>query len=126
MAIKDPAKTAPVYIAPDYPNATPPSLLLLILDLHPLSWSLLSNPPPEQLAGETDSHGHGEGATRLQTRAAETSLRFEEFINVLMVFVNSVLASSGSNQVVIYGATSGKSYVTHFSQGQRTVRVLER
>lgn len=107
MAIKDPqARAAAAYTVPDYPTSTPPSLLLLILDLHPLSWSLLSNPPP---ASSTDIESHAEGSTRLQTRAKETSLKLEEFIRVLMVFVNSVLASSGSNQVVIYGATSGKS-----------------
>lgn len=112
MAIKDPqARAAQAYKVPDYPTSIPSSLLLLILDLHPLSWSLLSNPPPTPLDGDVETHGHVEGVTRLQARAKETSLKLEEFINVLMVFVNSVLASSGSNQVVIYGATSGKSFV---------------
>jgi transcription initiation factor TFIIH subunit 3 len=80
---------------PEYPPSIPPSILLLILDLHPLSWSLLAQLPP------TD-----EG-----DKIKNASINLSEFLNSLMVFLNAVLASSGGNQVVVYGATSGRSYV---------------
>lgn len=38
-----------------------------------------------------------------------TALALKDFLSVLMIFLNSVLASNGSNQVVVYGATSGRS-----------------
>jgi len=93
MAVTAPAQqTAKV---PEYPSSIPPSLLLLILDLHPLSWSLLSQPAPPTADG---------------SKIANAPLELNGFLNVLMIFLNSVLASSGSNQVVVYGATSGRSY----------------
>jgi len=79
---------------PQYPPTIPPSLLLLIIDLHPLSWSLLSQPPPPAEEGD---------------KFKNASIDLQGFLNVLMVFLNAVLASSGGNQVVVYGATSGRS-----------------
>jgi transcription initiation factor TFIIH subunit 3 len=89
---KDPQDTIP-----EYPTSIPPSILLLILDLHPLSWSLLSQPPPQTEEGD---------------KIKNASIDLGGFLNVLMVFLNAVMASSGGNQVVVYGATSGKSYVS--------------
>lgn len=86
---KDPQDTIP-----QYPTTIPPSILLLILDLHPLSWSLLSQSPPPTEEGD---------------KIKNASINLGEFLNVLMVFLNAVLASSGGNQVVVYGATSGRS-----------------
>jgi transcription initiation factor TFIIH subunit 3 len=88
MAVQD------LHMVPSHPSSIPPSLLLLILDLHPLSWSLLSQTPP---VGES--------------KIPNVSINLNEFLNNLMVFLNAVLASSGGNQVVVYGATCGKSYV---------------
>ena len=79
---------------PQYPPTIPPSILLLIIDLHPLSWSLLSQPPPPNEEGD---------------KIKNASIDLQGFLNVLMVFLNAVLASSGGNQVVVYGATSGRS-----------------
>jgi hypothetical protein len=94
MAVTAPAQQETK--VPEYPSSIPPSLLLLILDLHPLSWSLLEQPPPKTEDG---------------SKIANSPLDLNGFLNVLMIFLNSVLASSGSNQVVVYGATSGRSYV---------------
>jgi len=79
---------------PQHPPTIPPSILLLIIDLHPLSWSLLSQPPPPNEEGD---------------KIKNASIDLQGFLNVLMVFLNAVLASSGGNQVVVYGATSGRS-----------------
>ena len=85
---------------PEYTSSIPPSILLLILDLHPLSWSLLAQDPPPNEEGD---------------KIKNASITLDGFLNVLMVFLNAVLASSGGNQVVVYGATCGRSYV--FSVG---------
>lgn len=100
MAVTNSNRDAAVTI-PEYPHSIPPSVLLLILDLHPLSWSLLSQPPPPNA-------DPGQGSS---SKVPYASIRLEEFISVLMIFLNAVLASGGGNQVVVYGATSGRSYV---------------
>jgi hypothetical protein len=100
MAVTNSNRDAAVTV-PEYPHSIPPSVLLLILDLHPLSWSLLSQlPPPNADPGQGSS-----------SKVPFASIRLEEFISVLMIFLNAVLASGGGNQVVVYGATSGRSYV---------------
>ncbi|RSH87123.1 RNA polymerase II transcription factor B subunit 4 [Saitozyma podzolica] len=89
-----------------YPSVTPPSLLLIILDLHPLSWSLLATPPaePPGVPEITPS-----GQARLIGRALPTALAASEFITMLLVFLNAHLASRWGNRVVVYGATGGRS-----------------
>lgn len=91
-----------------YPSVTPPSLLLVILDLHPLSWSLLATPPAEP-PGVPETTPSGQA--RLIGRALPTALAASEFITMLLVFLNAHLASRWGNRVVVYGATSGRSCV---------------
>jgi transcription initiation factor TFIIH subunit 3 len=105
MAVKEARES--IIKVPEHPISIPPSVLLLILDLHPLSWSLLSQPPPP----DADP---GQGSS---SKVAYASLHLDQFISVLMVFLNAVLASSGGNQVVVYGATSGRSYVVYLLMG---------
>ncbi|ORY26813.1 TFIIH subunit Tfb4/p34 [Naematelia encephala] len=82
---------------PLYPETTPASLLLVILDLHPLSWSILASAAPPPLPAD---------ATH---KAPNTSLSLTEFINILVVFLNAHLAVRWGNQVVVYGASAGTS-----------------
>lgn len=111
MAIKDPQQDRPSTVTiPEYPSSTPPSILLLILDLHPLSWSLLAQPPPAD-PGSSGGSGGGDAGTALENKVPYTSLSLDDFLNVLLVFLNAVMASSGANQVAVYGATAGRAYV---------------
>lgn len=85
---------------PTLPPSSSPSLLFLILDIHPLSWSLLADPP--NLPEERAHH---------MTHVAPARLPIEDFLNVLMVFLNAHLASTWGNEVVVYAATAGRSCV---------------
>ncbi|EIW69258.1 hypothetical protein TREMEDRAFT_62112 [Tremella mesenterica DSM 1558] len=78
-----------------------PSLLILIVDLHPLSWSLLSIPPSPQPSDPTLSP--------IIAKSLPSSLTLEEFITQLLVFLNAHLASQWGNRVVVYGVSAGKS-----------------
>jgi transcription initiation factor TFIIH subunit 3 len=89
--------------APDYPSSVPPSLLLLILDIHPLSWSLLAETPPPPREDDPEIVGAALNKTH------PTALTINEFLNVLIVFLNSHLAAAWGNDVVVYGATAGRS-----------------
>ena len=93
-----PASTATL---PFLPPTTPPSTLFLVLDIHPLSWSILSGPPPPNDL---------EPGTTL-AKAQPTSLHLSEFLDVLMVFLNAHLASRWGNEVVVFAATAGRAYV---------------
>ena len=88
---------------PDNPTAIPPSLLLLILDIHPLSWSLLAETPPPPKQDDPEIVGAALNKTH------PTSLTINEFLNSLIVFLNSHLAAAWGNDVVVYGATAGRS-----------------
>ncbi|KAK4688305.1 transcription initiation factor TFIIH subunit 3, partial [Tremellales sp. Uapishka_1] len=81
-----------------YPSITPPSLLLLILDIHPLSWSLLATPPPPSAHPQP-----------VINKAPATPLTLSEFVTTLMVFLNAHLASRWNNEVVVYAATAGRA-----------------
>lgn len=81
------------------PNTNTPSLLLVIVDLHPLSWHLLSSPPEPTPANATAS----------SSKAPLSPISITEFVTVLMVFLHAHLASRWGNQVVVYGATGGRS-----------------
>ena len=85
------------------PTSIPPSLLFLILDLHPLSWSLLAQPPAPPIGDHI----------ALVNKAPGTSLSINDFLNALTVFLNAHLASAWGNDVVVYGATAGKSSVVN-------------
>lgn len=67
------------------PQATPPSLLVVILDIHPLSWSLLAS------------------------SLGSTCLTLPELLESVLVFLNAHLASRWGNDVVVYAATRGQS-----------------
>lgn len=75
-----------------------PSLLFLILDIHPLSWHLLAQPPTQSSVDHTSSR-----------TPPLTSLDLSDFLNILMVFLNAHLAARWGNEVVVYAATAGKS-----------------
>ncbi|KAK6906428.1 hypothetical protein I203_100413 [Kwoniella mangroviensis CBS 8507] len=82
-----------------YPKTTPPSILLVILDIHPLSWSLLASPPP--LPSVPDQP--------IIDKAQATPISLPDFVTLLMVFLNAHLASRWGNEVVVYGASAGRA-----------------
>ena len=84
------------------PQTISPSLLLLILDIQPLSWSILAQPPSTSSESTTP-------LSSTLSKAPVQSLRFEEFLTILMVFLNAHLASRWGNEVVVYAATAGRS-----------------
>jgi transcription initiation factor TFIIH subunit 3 len=104
-------------------KSTPPSLLLVILDIHPLSWSLLSTESPSSLpaAASDGTNGNGPSASHAGTSASigdtgalaeripSTPLPLSEFITNLLVFLNAHLASRWGNQVVFFAAAPGRS-----------------
>lgn len=87
-----------------WPTSSPPSLLIAILDLHPLSWSLLSKlvPGSEEEAPEKAEKGEKE-------KAPIGPITLQEFATILMVFLNAHMASRWGNEVVVYGALPGKA-----------------
>ncbi|WWC92533.1 uncharacterized protein L201_007492 [Kwoniella dendrophila CBS 6074] len=89
----------PVTDYKSYPKTTPPSVLLVILDIHPLSWSLLSSPPPAIPYPEHPAID----------KAQATPMTLPDFVTLLMVFLNAHLASRWGNEVVIYGASAGRA-----------------
>ncbi|WVQ86292.1 hypothetical protein IAT38_008460 [Cryptococcus sp. DSM 104549] len=80
------------------PIVSPPATLVVVLDIHPLSWSLLHSPPA------TESH-----QIRAINDASSASINLTEFVTILMVYLNAHLASRWGNEVVVYGATAGKA-----------------
>ncbi|WVW80661.1 hypothetical protein I302_102647 [Kwoniella bestiolae CBS 10118] len=93
---------APPPPAPDlssYPKTTPPSVLLVIIDIHPLSWSLLASPPP--LPSVPDQPAID--------KAHASPMTLPDFVTILMVFLNAHLASRWGNEVVVYGASAGRA-----------------
>ncbi|ORX40919.1 TFIIH subunit Tfb4/p34 [Kockovaella imperatae] len=76
----------------------PPSLLLLILDVHPTSWSILSS--GSRTAKEL------EGSATI-SRAPVQSLGLAEFLNTLMIWLNAHLAARWGNEVVVFAAGAG-------------------
>ncbi|KAK1923302.1 TFIIH subunit Tfb4/p34 [Papiliotrema laurentii] len=94
-----PTMAPPQSTLPFLPPAIPPSTLFLILDIHPLSWSLLaSDPPPNDM----------EPGTTL-AKAPPTALSISHFLDILLVFLNAHLASRWGNEVVVFAATAGRS-----------------
>ncbi|KAL1412483.1 RNA polymerase II transcription factor B subunit 4 [Vanrija albida] len=85
-----------------WPQTSPPSLLIAVVDLHPLSWSLLSSlsPSPGPETGEKD-------------KAPVSPITVTEFATILMVFLNAHLASRWGNEVVVYGASAGKAVLLY-------------
>lgn len=82
-----------------WPSVSPPSLLIAIVDLHPLAWSLLANlQPPSSEANGAEKE-----------KAPVSPITLEEFVTVLVVFLNAHLASRWGNEVVVYGATPGRA-----------------
>ncbi|KAI9637162.1 TFIIH subunit Tfb4/p34 [Dioszegia hungarica] len=99
-----------------FPRSTPPSLLILILDIHPLSWSLLSSiEPPDPLDSPPPiapaEHHY------LLARAPIGPITLPDFLNVLLVFLNSHLASRWGNRVVVFAASAGKSKLLYPTAG---------
>ena len=87
------------------PLSTPPSLLVVILDLHPLSWSLLAS-------ASTDNLGHEPTSSEPTIPSSKPPLdliSLTEFVTILMVFLNAHLVSRWANEVVVYGAVGGRS-----------------
>ncbi|WWC72781.1 uncharacterized protein I206_106745 [Kwoniella pini CBS 10737] len=82
-----------------HPKTTPPSVLLVIIDIHPLSWSLLASPPP--LAPYPEHLGID--------KAQASPMTLPDFVTILMGFLNAHLASRWGNEVVVYGASAGRA-----------------
>ncbi|WWD20896.1 hypothetical protein CI109_105374 [Kwoniella shandongensis] len=82
-----------------YPTTTPPSVLLVIVDIHPLSWSLLASPPPAPPFP----------VNHAIDLAGASPMTLPDFVTILMVFLNAHLASRWGNEVVVYGATAGRA-----------------
>lgn len=67
-----------------------PSVLLVILDLHPLSWAISADPEAQGAQGEV--------------------MDVDEALGELLVFLNAHLASKWGNELMVYGAMArGKS-----------------
>lgn len=91
----------------DPPLDDSPSILLLILDIHPLSWSLSANPPSKTEAPTVTSTG-------------SSSLSFDRALNDLLVFMNSHLALKYGNELVVYIAMEGgRSELVYSSHQQK-------
>lgn len=86
-----------------WPKTSPASLLIAIVDLHPLAWSLLAN-----LKSPPDTAERGE---KEKEKAPVSPITLEDFATILMVFLNAHLASRWGNEVVVYGALPGSAYV---------------
>jgi transcription initiation factor TFIIH subunit 3 len=82
-------------------------LLIAVVDLHPLSWSLLANlcgkPAPEAAPAD------GDDKDKDKEKAPISPITMSEFATILMVFLNAHLASRWGNEVVVYGALPGKA-----------------
>jgi transcription initiation factor TFIIH subunit 3 len=61
----------------------PPSILLVILDLHPLSWAISAEPE------------------------SPDPLSIDRALNELLVFLNAHLASKWGNELMVYAAMQG-------------------
>ncbi len=70
-----------------------PSLLLVILDLHPISWALSANQP--------QANGSSGDA------AAQEALSLTDALSQVLVFLNAHLASRWANELVVHAAMSG-------------------
>lgn len=100
--------------------STPPSILLVILDIHPLSWSLLANPTASTtdastfkddsainlLSSEADAPP---SRSNVQPPTTSTPLTLSSFITNLLIFLNAHLASRWGNKVVFLVAGPGRS-----------------
>lgn len=96
---------------PDAAATQKPALLIVILDLHPLAWHLLAQPPDPAFVESAN-----ETAGPVTARATIAPLKLEEFVTVLMVFLNAHLAMKSGNRVVVFGASGRGSSV--LSQGR--------
>ncbi len=89
-----------------FPTAVPPSLLIVVLDIHPISWSLLSKPSSAR------QHPKPNGDTpepNLVSKVQIAPVSLSEFVTILLVFLNSHLASRWGNRVVVFAASAGRS-----------------
>ncbi|KAL7420927.1 RNA polymerase II transcription factor B subunit 4 [Cryptotrichosporon argae] len=94
-----PSLPQPTTASRDVPATVPStSLLIAILDLHPLAWSLLSGLSPA--AGDT-------------AKVPVAPLTLDDFVTNVIVFLNAHLASGWGNEVVVYGATAGKAVMLY-------------
>lgn len=70
----------------------PPSVLLVILDLHPLSWAASAAGDPE------DQNG---------TDTERDTITLDRALNELLVFLNAHLALKWGNELMVYVAMAG-------------------
>lgn len=87
-----------------FPTSVPPSLLIVVLDIHPISWSLLAK--PTQKSQSTNGEA---AAPTLVTRVPTSPVSLSSFVTILLVFLNSHLASRWGNRVVVFAASAGRS-----------------
>jgi transcription initiation factor TFIIH subunit 3 len=84
-----------------------PSVLVVILDIHPLSWTREA-----QLAKASRSADSGTESVGTRTDNAANYLSVDRALDQLLVFFNSHLAMRWGNELVLYVAmANGKSYV---------------
>jgi transcription initiation factor TFIIH subunit 3 len=72
----------------------PPSVLLVILDLHPLSW-----------AASASSSGDPEDQNGTDTE--RDTITLDRALNELLVFLNAHLALKWGNELMVYVAMAG-------------------
>lgn len=70
----------------------PPTILLVILDLHPLSWAISAD--PSNTSTNTPSYDSG-------------TLDLDTALNELLVFLNAHLAGRWGNELMVYVAMAG-------------------
>ncbi|OWZ78026.1 transcription initiation factor TFIIH subunit 3 [Cryptococcus neoformans Tu401-1] len=78
---------------------SPPSTLIVILDTHPLAWHLLSRLPPAPPLPDN----------KIVDNATSSPTSLDQFMTILIVFLNAHLASKWGNEVVVYTASAGKA-----------------
>lgn len=86
-----------------------PSILLAILDLHPLSWSRESQDQNGASMSATNGNGasNGNGTSADAGEGPGNFLSLDAFLNQLLVFLNSHLAMKWGNELVVYAALAG-------------------
>ncbi len=85
----------------------PPSVLLLIIDIHPISWAISSD-PLHNVSSKSQIDPNGSSATSDGTRA--DTLDLPAALDQLLVFLNAHLAMKWGNELVVYVAmANGKS-----------------
>lgn len=79
----------------------PPTVLLLIIDIHSVSWSISSDPALNVPAVPSKDDGITD------TSWVPDTLTLQEAMDQLLVFMNAHLAMRFGNELVVYAAMEG-------------------